>query len=79
MRYNLSFHHVEAQMVTDRQVRRLFMLINKEKSLAISASKAGMDEKTARKYLKSMKLPSQLKRHTPGQPEQILFNRCGMN
>jgi transposase len=52
-------------MVTDRQVRRLFMLINKEKSLAVSASKAGMDEKTARKYLKSGKLPSQLKRpHT---------------
>jgi molybdenum-dependent DNA-binding transcriptional regulator ModE len=38
-------------MVTDRQVRRLFMLINKEKSLSVSASKAGMDEKTARKYL----------------------------
>lgn len=49
-------------MVTDRQVRRLFMLINKEKSLSTSASKAGMDEKTARKYLKSGKLPSQLKK-----------------
>lgn len=48
-------------MVTDRQVRRLFMLINKEKSLAVSSSKAGMDEKTARKYVKSGKLPSQLK------------------
>lgn len=47
-------------MVTDEQVRRLFMLINKEKTLAIAASKAGMDEKTARKYLKLEKLPSQV-------------------
>ncbi len=37
------------------------MLINKEKTLAIAASKAGMDEKTARKYIKLGKLPSQVK------------------
>jgi hypothetical protein len=37
------------------------MLINKEKTLAIAASKAGMDAKTARKYIKSGKLPSQVK------------------
>ena len=46
-------------MVTDQQVRRLMMLINKEKTLAIAASKSGMDEKTARKYIKSGRLPSQ--------------------
>ncbi|MCP4219693.1 MAG: IS21 family transposase, partial [bacterium] len=46
-------------MVTDRQVRRLMMLINKNETLSQASSKAGMDEKTARKYLKSGKLPSQ--------------------
>ena len=40
-------------MVTDQQVRRLIMLIKTEKTKEIAASKAGMDRKTARKYLKS--------------------------
>jgi hypothetical protein len=41
------------------------MLINKEKTQAIAASKAGMDTKTARKYLKLGQLPSQLQKdHT---------------
>jgi len=48
-------------MVKDAQFRRLMMLIKKEKTLAIAADKSGMDEKTARKYLKGGKLPSQLK------------------
>lgn len=48
-------------MVTDQQVRRLRMLIQTEKTKVIAASKAGMDEKTARKYLKHGKLPSQCK------------------
>jgi hypothetical protein len=39
-------------MVTDCQVRRLYMLIKKEKSLAVAAAKSGMDEETARKYKK---------------------------
>jgi transposase len=52
-------------MVTDQQVRRLWMLINSEKTQAIAAAKAGMDTKTARKYIKSGNLPSQCKiRHT---------------
>jgi len=52
-------------MVSDQQVRRLMTFINKEKSLVIAAAKAGMDEKTARKYRKRGKLPSQLKKeHT---------------
>ena len=37
-------------MVTNAQVRRLMKLIQTEETLAIAASKAGMDEKTARKY-----------------------------
>jgi len=49
-------------MVTDQQVRRLFKLINEEKTLAVSAAKAGMDEKTARKYRDLGRLPSELKR-----------------
>lgn len=48
-------------MVTDQQVRRLMSLIKKEKSLAAAAAKAGMDEKTARKYRLLGKLPSEVR------------------
>src|SRR5438552_3118068 len=52
-------------MVTDRQVRRLFGLISREETLALAAAKAGMDEKTARKYRRKRRLPSELTRpHT---------------
>lgn len=47
-------------MVTDRQVRRLVKLVQKGKTKAAAADKAGMDEKTARKYLRLGKLPSEL-------------------
>ena len=43
-------------MVTDRQVRRLFGLVQTERTLAMAAAKAGMDEKTARKYRRSGRL-----------------------
>ncbi len=46
-------------MVTDEQVRMLMTLIPKERSLALAAAKAGMNEKTARKYRDSEILPSQ--------------------
>ena len=45
-------------MVTDEQVRRLMRLTPKEKTLAAAAAKAGMDEKTARKYRRLGLLPS---------------------
>ncbi|MGD8501744.1 MAG: hypothetical protein PVJ86_13915 [Phycisphaerales bacterium] len=45
-------------MVTDNQVRILMKLVNQEKLLKTAAAKAGMSEKTARKYRKSGKLPS---------------------
>lgn len=48
-------------MVTDQQVRRLFKLMQTEKTLAIAASKAGMDEKTARKYRDLGTMPSQVR------------------
>jgi len=48
-------------MVTDEQVRRLMRLIQKESTLATAAAKAGMDEKTARKYRRLGKLPSDVR------------------
>jgi len=52
-------------MVTDQQVRRLMKLMQTEKTFAIAASKAGMDEKTARKYRDLEELPSQCRKaHT---------------
>jgi hypothetical protein len=46
-------------MVTDRLFRRLRKLIQIEDTLAQAADKAGVDEKTARKYRDSDALPSQ--------------------
>jgi len=52
-------------MVTDNQVRRLMKLAQTEKTKALASSKAGMDAKTARKYLRAGRLPSQVKKeHT---------------
>ena len=48
-------------MVTDNQVRRLFRLLNTEKTLTAAAAKANMDVKTARRYKQKRKLPSELK------------------
>jgi hypothetical protein len=47
-------------MVTDQQVRRLFKLVQADKNFGIAAMKAGMDEKTARKYRRLGKLPSEM-------------------
>jgi len=58
----LDFPYVkEIQMVTDNQVRMFMKLVNQEKLLKTAAAKAGMSGKTARKYHKSGKLPSQCK------------------
>jgi predicted pyridoxine 5'-phosphate oxidase superfamily flavin-nucleotide-binding protein len=48
-------------MVTDEQVRLLMKWHQKSKSVSQAAAKAGMDEKTARTYIQSGKLPSQVK------------------
>ena len=45
-------------MVTDNQVRRYFRLMQTEKTKAIAADKAGIDEKTVRKYENLRRLPS---------------------
>jgi len=63
----------ELWMVTDQQVRRLFKLIQTEKNFGIAAMKAGMDEKTARKYEKSGKLPSDLNSEHSWQTHKDAF------
>jgi hypothetical protein len=50
-------------LVTDKQVRRLFALGKVEMNLETAAAKAGMDAKTARKYRRLGRVPSEL---TPG-------------
>src|SRR5512144_3272737 len=46
-------------MLTDRQFRRLRKLLQTENALADAADKAGIDEKTARKYRASDQFPGQ--------------------
>jgi hypothetical protein len=48
-------------MVADQQVRRLFAMQNKYEHQYQAADAAGISSKTARKYLKNGKLPSQCK------------------
>ena len=48
-------------MVTDQQVRRLFKVSNTERTREIAPAKAGMDVKTARKYLRARRPPSEMK------------------
>ena len=48
-------------MVTDRQVRLLMELEAKGEALETAAARAGMDDKTARKYRRLRKLPSQVR------------------
>jgi hypothetical protein len=58
-------------MVTDQQVRRLYKLLNAEPTQQIAADKAGMDVKTARKYARAKRLPSEMKkeRHWRTKPD----------
>lgn len=52
-------------MVTEAQVRMLMRSLKTEKTLAAAAAKAGMDEKTARKYRDLGRMPSEVKKpHT---------------
>ncbi len=61
-------------MVTDQQVRRLFQMSQEsEDRKSIIAIKAGMDEKTARKYLSMGKLPSEIKPDHTWQTRQNPF------
>jgi len=52
-------------MTRDQQVRRLMSLLSKGLPLSTAATKAGMSEPTARKYRRSGRMPSELKKqHT---------------
>jgi hypothetical protein len=47
-------------MTQDGQVRKLYWLLAKGVSLRVAALKTGMDEKTARKYRRDARMPSEL-------------------
>ena len=47
-------------MIKDRQVKRLWQVLLSGKTLAQSADKTNMDEKTARKYRQLGRLPSEV-------------------
>ena len=49
-------------MVTDKQVRRLFTLSKVARNQEVAAAKAGLDPKTARKWVRLGKLPSEVER-----------------
>jgi transposase len=72
--------NLEKQMVTDHQVRRLFLEMNKQQSKSLAAAKSDMDEKTARKYVREGKLPSQLKKprnyRTRKDPFDSVWEEC---
>lgn len=48
-------------MVTNQQVRILMKAMKTEKTVAVAAAKAGMDEKTGRRYRRLGKWPSEMK------------------
>ena len=48
-------------MISDRQVRKVIELMQSERTKVIAAAKAGMNEKTARKWVRLGKLPSEAK------------------
>ena len=64
-------------MVTDQQIRRLCKLSNTEETQEIAAAKAGMDVKTARKYLRARRLPSEMRAERHWRTRQDEF-RGGM-
>ena len=47
-------------MTQDGQVRKLWALMARGVSLGVAALKTGMDEKTARKYRRNERMPSEL-------------------
>jgi hypothetical protein len=64
-------------MVTDNQVRRLFRLMESAKSFGVTACRAGMDEKTARKYRRLGKLPSEVRREYDWRTREDPFAALG--
>lgn len=48
-------------VTTDAQVRRLMEQMSKNRRIGVAAIRSGMDRKTARKYVKEGRMPSQMK------------------
>src|SRR5258705_9409767 len=63
-------------MVTDRQVRLLMKGIQQEKSRGVAAAKAGMSEKTARRYRDLGKMPSEVRARHAWRTRQDPFERA---
>lgn len=61
-------------MVTNQQVRRLMSLMKSEKTKAMAAAKAGMDVKTARKYVQPGKLPNESRNNHDWRTRQDPFD-----
>jgi len=68
-----AFRESAFRMVTDQQIRRLYKLSNTEETQAMAAAKAGMDVKTARKYLRARRLPSEMRTERHGRTRQDGF------
>lgn len=60
-------------MVKDEQVRRLNRMMKEGKTLEVASAKAGMNEKTARKYRKEGKYPSEVKKEHKWRTRQDIF------
>ena len=60
-------------MVTDEQVKRLWQVLSSGKSLAQSADRSNMDEKTARKYRRLGRLPSEVAQRRSWRTRQDSF------
>ncbi len=60
-------------MVSDQQVKRLWRLAGKKLPFEVAAAKAGMDPKTARKYLRNRRLPSEMGQKNTWQTLQDSF------
>ncbi len=64
-------------MKTDSEVHRMIRERSKGKTLDQAAARAGMSVPTARKYLRTGKLPSQLKQPAPIAPVLTLSSAIG--
>ena len=64
-------------MVTDKQVQALWRLLTAGKVLSVAAVRSGMDDKTARKYRRLRRLPSELASRTTGERVGIPSRRSG--
>lgn len=62
-------------MVTDRQVRLLMKLLQEKRALSVAAAKSGMDDKTARKYRKLGKAPSEVRCEHTWRTREDVFSQ----